>query len=68
MSAEVAFPVIVTFENGETERYSSVDELECNLESFDSDTESQCKVVDAHGRPVHLKIELLELKELRLLQ
>jgi hypothetical protein len=67
MSAEVLFPVTVTFENGETAQYSSVTDLECNLEHFDSTVETRCRVADARGRPVHLKVHLLEVKELRLM-
>ena len=64
--SEVVFPVRVTFENGLVESYSSVIDLERNLEHFDSDTAKGCSVVDALGRQVHLKLDTLELKELSL--
>jgi hypothetical protein len=67
MSAKVLSPVTVTFEDGESDRYSSVEDLGCNLEFFDSDADNRCSVVDDHGRPVRLKIRSLELQELRLL-
>ena len=66
MATDVAFPITVTFENGEAEQYASEQELECNLEHFDSETAKGCAVVDAKGRRVRLKLDTLELKELRL--
>ena len=66
METDVIFPVSVTFENGEVERYESVEDLELNLEDFDSDVDVECRVVDSLGRPVRLKLKLLEVKELSL--
>jgi hypothetical protein len=66
MNSDVSFPVSVTFENGEVERYENVEELELNLEDFDSDVDVECRVVDSLGRPVRLKLKLLEVKELTL--
>lgn len=65
-NAEVAFPVRVTFPNGESESYANALDLEQNLEHFDSDRDAGCYVVDALGRPVKLKLDTLELKELSL--
>ena len=66
MDSDVTFPISVTFEDGEVERYESVEDLELNLEDFDSDVDVECRVVDGLGRPVRLKLELLEVKELSL--
>jgi hypothetical protein len=65
MSSDALFPISVTFEDGSTERYANVDELECNLEDFDSEQSPDCLVVDAQGRRLVLKLKMLELKELR---
>ncbi len=66
MDADVIFPVSVTFESGEVERYESVEDLERNLEDFDSDVDVGCRVVDGLGRPVRLKLKLLAVEELSL--
>jgi len=61
---EVVFPLTVFFENGETEAYEDVEDLELNLEDFDSDTDTACGVRDNLGRKVRLKIHLLSLETL----
>jgi hypothetical protein len=66
MNSDVIFPVSVIFENGEVECYESVEDLERDLEDFDSDIDVECRVVDSFGRPVRLKLKLLEVKELSL--
>jgi hypothetical protein len=66
MDADVIFPVSVTFESGEVERYESVEDLERNLEDFDSDVDVGRRVVDGLGRPVRLKLKLLAVEELSL--
>lgn len=63
---EPEFPISVRFENGEVEEYGDVDELIHNLEDFDTDVNTDCDVRDARGRPVKLKLKLLDLKELSL--
>ena len=60
------FPVTVHFEDGEEASYADEQDLEMNLEDFDSHVDTGCKVTDARGRPVRLKVKLLELKELSL--
>lgn len=60
------FPIYVRFENGEIESYDDVEELIYNLEDFDSDINQDCEARDALGRPVRLKLKLLDLKELSL--
>lgn len=67
MNTGVEFPLTVTFENGEVVRYESIEDLECNLEDFDSDLEVECCVKDNLGRPVRLKLKLLKVQELSLL-
>jgi hypothetical protein len=63
---EPEFPISVRFEDGEVEEYEDADDLIHNLEDFDSDTDTACDVRDARGRPVRLKLKLLDLKELSL--
>lgn len=63
---EPEFPIFVRFEDGEVEEYEDTDDLIHNLEDFDSDVDTACDVRDARGRPVRLKLKLLELKELSL--
>lgn len=60
------FPISVRFENGEVEEYEDVEALIHNLEDFDSDLDTACDVRDARGRPVRLKLKLLDLQELLL--
>lgn len=60
------FPISVRFEDGELEEYEDADDLIHNLEDFDSDVDTVCDVRDARGRPVRLKLELLDLQELSL--
>ena len=64
----VVFPLFVRFEDGSIEQYEDVIDLELNLEDFDSDIDVACRVYDNLGRPVHLKLKLLEVKELFLLE
>jgi hypothetical protein len=63
---EVVFPISVRFEGGEVEQYESVEDLVMELEDFDSDTDTDCDVWDAEGRPVRLVLKTLTLKELSL--
>jgi len=60
------FPLTVHFEDGSMEQYESIRDLECNLEGFDSNCDTECQVLDAKGRPVVLVLKLLRVKELRL--
>jgi len=60
-NTEVVFPLSVTFEDGSVEQYESVEDLAANLEDFDSDIDVGCRVDDNLGRPVHLKLRLLEV-------
>lgn len=66
MYTNVVFPISIQFEDGEVEYYEDVEDLEMNLEDFDSNVDIACQVKDKFGRPVHLKVKLLELKEMSL--
>lgn len=46
MSNNVLFPVRIRFENGEVEQYESTEDLEMNLEDFDTDLDTDCRVTD----------------------
>lgn len=61
---EVAFPIRVLFANGEFSIFTSVSDLECNLEDFDSDREKECTAVDANNRLLRIKLSTLHLSEL----
>ncbi len=61
---KVIFPVRITFEDGSTEIYADERELCCNLEEFNSLTDTECTVLDAEGRKVVLVLERLEVKQL----
>ncbi len=64
METEAYFPITIQFEDGETEQYGSIEDLEMNLEDFDSDLDINCQVLDRFGRPMRLKIKLLKLQHL----
>jgi hypothetical protein len=67
MDNSVEFPISIRFENGEVEQYKSPEELEMNLEDFDSDEDADCEVRDRLGRRVRLRVSLLKIKELSVL-
>jgi hypothetical protein len=62
----VVFPLVVTFEDGESESYADERDLAAKLEDFDSAVDADCHVADALGRPVFLRLKVLRLVELRL--
>jgi hypothetical protein len=68
LNTEVVFPVSVTFEDSSVELYESIEDLAHNLEDFDSDLDVGCRVEDSLGRPVHLKLKLLEVRELSVIR
>jgi uncharacterized protein RhaS with RHS repeats len=56
------YPLRVTFDDGEEWTLETPDEVECNLEWFDSeDGDDSAVVIDRNGRPVRLKVEKLTL-------
>ncbi|HEX8179357.1 MAG TPA: hypothetical protein VF525_07420 [Pyrinomonadaceae bacterium] len=67
MKTEVEFPLTVLFEDGSVEQFDSIERLEQDLEDFDSDLDVACSVTDKFGRPVRLKLKMLEVKEVSLL-
>jgi hypothetical protein len=68
MDDQVKFPISVKFEDGTTDIFNNVGQLETDLEVFDSDSAKDCAVTDACGRRVRLKVgENLVLEELSLL-
>lgn len=67
MDKQVVFPISVKFEDGTMQAYKDVEDLETDLEVFDSDLATGCEVRDALGRPVRLKVgENLVLERLSL--
>lgn len=62
------FPVTFHWiKTGEVERFDSLQEIECNVEHFDSDV-GEAKVIDAMGRPVKMRISLLNAEVFELEQ
>ena len=62
----VKFPLIATFDDGSTEQYDDITNLELNLEFFDSDREDYIQIFDSLGRPVYLILDSLQVKVLKL--
>lgn len=63
-TTDVSFPIRIRFDDGTTEDYFTVQDIEYNLEDFDSTLESGCEVVDSNGRKVKLIVKLLSVKEI----
>ncbi len=63
-ATEPSFPITVTFhEDGDTWILDTPNELECNLEWFDSrDPGQNATVTDSNSRDVIVVVEKLELK------
>ncbi len=59
------WPLTVTFEDGSKEQYKNEEDLECNLEFFNSNQDKDCEVTDALGKQVHLILSGLEIKEIK---
>lgn len=68
MSIDPAIPFPISVDDGEeTETYWDIQDLELNLEMFDSELYTECDVRDALGRRVRLRISdglILEVLEL----
>jgi hypothetical protein len=62
------FPNYGHVRNGEVDQYEDVPDLIMNLEDFDSDIDTGCKVLDSKGRPLRLKLVLQDLVELDFLE
>ena len=63
MDADVVFPISIRFQDGEVEEFQNREDLELNLEYFDSEKATDCAVTDKLGRRVRLKVHALEIKE-----
>ena len=68
MDADVVFPISIRFEDGEVEEFQNQEDLELDLEYFDSEEARDCEVTDKLGRRVRLKVFALEIKELSIAQ
>lgn len=64
MDADVVFPISIRFENGEVEEFQNREDLELDLEYFDSEKARDCEITDKLGRRIRLKVHALEIKEL----
>jgi len=64
MDDDVVFPISIRFEDGEVEEFQNREDLELNLEYFDSEKACDCEVRDKLGRRVQLKVHALEIKEI----
>lgn len=64
------FPIFpITFrwaKTGEVETFESLKDIECNVEHFDSDARD-AEVTDAKGRPVRIRVSLLDTETFELL-
>ncbi len=68
MDADVVFPISIRFEDGEVEEFQNREDLELDLEYFDSEKATDCEVTDKFGRRVRLKVHALEIKELSVVE
>ena len=62
----VQFPLTAIFDDGSTEQYDDITNLEKNLEFFNSDREDYIQIIDKLGRPVYLILDFLQVKILKL--
>jgi hypothetical protein len=66
------FPLTVHFNDGRTQRFTTPEGLASTLEWFDthdpsdSHTDEHGTVTDAHGHPVRLQVEALEIVRMEL--
>ncbi len=65
-NSQPEFPIKITFENGEVEFYQNIEDIELDLEDFDSELASDCRVEDALDRKLNLCVSLLHLERLEL--
>ena len=66
LTDEVAFPLRLVDEDGEIEFFEDIGDLQCNLEDYDSETDTESNLTDANGRPVLLRISTTFIKKLEL--
>ena len=65
IDANVVFPLLLTWEDGSTDEFESRGALECDLEDFDSEKEPNCKMVDAEGHEVSIKVSMTWVERLQ---
>ena len=62
--ADVVFPISIRFEDGEVQEFQNREDLELDLEYFNSEKATDCVVTDKLGRRVRLEVHALEIKKL----
>ena len=55
------FPIYAIHSNGEKEIMETTEEIEMELEWFDTSDNDSIMIYDNQNRPVHLKVEALKL-------
>ncbi|WP_395750657.1 hypothetical protein [Prosthecobacter sp.] len=66
--SKVVFPLLLAWEDGSQQLFANRAALECDLEDFDSEKELSCKMVDAEGYEVSIKISMTWLERLQRLR
>lgn len=62
---KVVFPLVLTWDDGSKDEFESRGELECDLEDFDSEREPNCKMVDAEGYEISIKVSMTWVERLQ---
>ena len=65
---QIKFPLTLTWDDGEVEVIEDLTYLSCNVEDFDSSQSPKCRVVDADGRLVLLKVSTTWVERLEYAQ
>lgn len=55
---ELRFPLTLTWEDGSIQMFKDIADIECNLEDFDSASETQSILQDANGCLVKLRVSM----------
>ncbi len=61
----MVFPLLLTWEDGSKQLFANRAALECDLEDFDSEKEPNCKIVDAEGLEVSIKVSMTCVERLQ---
>lgn len=61
----VEFPLALKWEDSTFQVFHDIGDIQCNLEDFDSDKEPDCRVTDARGRRVTLKVSMTWIEVLQ---
>jgi hypothetical protein len=64
MEPDVVFPISICFDDGEVQEFQNCEDLELDLEYFDSEKATDCIVTDKLARRVRLEVYSLRIKEL----